>query len=189
MNDQEMNKAPIPPLRYVDEKDRAWQELMQEPETQDYIRNTFLDVPPEDWPDTIFLADLPQVPSEQIDVPLKQKVGRCEGPIQNRKTAEFVPTDVLVTFFNPEATRFVRVVLQDGREVMERYNKERHGEWDQIPDTGLTPAELIQRLYGFGDTLTDWGNQFATERKKKGGARKKHWEPKYHPKPNVRGVN
>ena len=95
------NPIEIQPLTYMDTDDRAWQELMQEPQTQDYIRNTFLDIPPEDWPDQILLADLPQVPKEQIDVPTKEMVGRCEGPVRNSGDVTITPTDVDVTFSDP----------------------------------------------------------------------------------------
>ncbi len=183
---KEGKNAPIRQLRYVNEPDREWQELMQEPKTQDYIRNTFLDIPPEDWPDQIILADLPQVPQNQIDVPIKLKVGRCEGPIQKSGEVQFVPSDVTVTLFRPKSTRFIRVILEDGREAMERYDQKRHGEWDDIPDTGLTPAELLDRLYGFGESIIEHGQQFQNTRKE-GTAKKTRWKPRHHYSPRVRG--
>ena len=60
--------------------------------------------------------------------------------MRNSGDVTITPTDVDVTFFRPVSTRFVRVVLGDGREMMERWDKDKHGEWDEIPDIGLTPA-------------------------------------------------
>lgn len=166
-------------LTYHNDSNIGWTEWIQDPSRQ------FLQLGPEDWPDQIILASLPQVPQDQIDIPITQKVGRCEGPIQNRSSVAFVPTDAKVTFYLPNSTRFVRVVLDDGREVMERYNTDRHGEWDDIPDTGLTPAELIQQLYGFGETVVEQGEQFGKIRKRTSS--KIHWNPRHHPTPKVQG--
>jgi hypothetical protein len=112
-------------------------------------------------------------------------VGRCEGPVRNSGDVTITPTDVDVTFFRPVSTRFVRVVLGDGREMMERWNSKKHGEWDEIPDTGITPAELIEQLYGFGETEVNQGEQLKNARKKK--ASKSKWGPKNHPKPRIEG--
>lgn len=174
----------VPRLRYVNEKDLAWQERMQDPETWDRIRIQLLEKDLEDWPDQILLAELPQVPEDQIDAPIVEKVGRCEGTIRNRGSVTIVPTDVQVTFFRPESTRFVRVV-REGMELMERWNFDKHGEWEQIPNTGLTPPQLIQELYGFGDTAIEQGQQFNLARKRK--ASKTRWEAGHHPSPKVKG--
>jgi hypothetical protein len=69
---------------------------------------------------------------------------------------------------------------------MERYNTDKHGEWDDIPDTGLTLAELIKQLYGFGETMQEQGQQFALTQKRK--ASKTNWKPRHHPTPKVQGV-
>ncbi len=173
----------VPHLQYVDDEDRAWQEHMQKPETWDRIRMQFLDKEMEDWPDQILLADLPQVAEDEVDAPIVEIVGRCEGPIRKRGDVTIVPTDISVTFFRPKSTKFVRVV-REGMELMERWEFEKHGQWEQIPDTGLSPPQLIERLYGFGDTAIDQGQQFNRERKK--GASTTTWKVGNNPKPRVK---
>lgn len=180
MNNKEVKV--VPRLQYVDVEDRAWQEHMQDPETWDRIRMQFLEKEMEDWPDQILLTDLPQVPEDQIDAPIVKIVGRCEGPIRNRGDVTITTTDAQITFFHPKSTKFVRVV-REGMELMERWNFDTHGEWEQIPDTGLTPSQLIERLYGFGDTAVEQGQQFRNVRKRHSS--KTSWPAAHHPKPKV----
>jgi hypothetical protein len=74
------NPIEIQTLTYADTDDRAWQELMQKPETQDMIRMQFLNKEFEDWPNQIFLASMPQVPEEQLTFLLKKWSGGVKGP-------------------------------------------------------------------------------------------------------------
>jgi hypothetical protein len=180
MNNKEVKT--VPRLRYVDVEDRGWHDRMQNPETWDQIRIQLLDKELKDWPDQILLADLPQVPEDEIDAPIIKIVGRCEGKILNRGDVTIETKKQQAIFLKPQSTKFVRVV-REGMEFMERWNFEKHGEWEQIPDTGLTPSQLIERLYGFGDTAFEQGQQFNLVRKRK--ASKIDWKPDYHPKPKI----
>ena len=180
MNNKEVKG--VSRLRYVDVEDRAWQEHMRKPETWDQISIQLLDKELADWPDQILLAELPQVPEDQIDAPIVEIVARCEGPILNRGDITIKTKEKQTIFLRPQSTKFVRVV-REGMELMERWNFEKHGEWEQIPDTGLTPPQLIEWLYGFGDTAVEQGQQFNLARKRK--ASKTDWKPNYHPKPKI----
>lgn len=165
-------------IRYVDTLDRAWQEHMQDPETWDQIRRQFLEKELEDWPDQILLAGLPQVPEDQIDAPIVEIIGRCEGKIFNRSDISISTETKQTAFFRPKSTKFVRIV-REGMELMERWDADKHGEWETIPDTGLTPSELLERLYGFGETAVEQGQQFNLVRKR--NASKTHWKPGHLP--------
>jgi hypothetical protein len=184
MNNKEVKG--VSHLRYVNVEDHAWQEYMQKPETWDRIRKQFLDKEMEDWPDQILLADMPQVPEDQIDAPIIEIVGRCEGRIMNRGDITIKTEKKQTIFLRPEATKFVRVV-REGMECMERWDVGKHGEWEKIPDTGMTPPQLIERLYGFGDTAVEQGQQFNLARKS-GKASRTDWKPLHNPKPKVRGL-
>jgi hypothetical protein len=89
-----------------------------------------------------------------------------------------------IVFSSPEQTQFVRVQMPDGTERMEAYDPQKHGEWNAISDTGLTPAQLLEQLLGFGTEVRDQGQQFQNMRKAHGGASRGHWEVDHHPKPH-----
>ena len=138
-------------------------------------------------PDSIMQSELPQVPLDEWDEPITEILGRAEGKIRNIGSVEVKNgSGEEVIFKRPVQTQFVRVKLEDGSERMEKYDPKRHGEWDAIPDTGLTPKELLEQLTGFGEDQIDQGQQFQNERKKKGGASRGHWPVRHHPKPRQR---
>lgn len=174
-------EATVPRLRYVDTEDRAWQSRMQEPETQLVIQNWLLAKQETDWPDQILLADLPQVPEEQIDAPIEEIIGRCSGAIRDTGEVTIERKQSSTIFKRPKSTKFVRVI-RHGAELMERWDPKKHGEWDKIPDTGITPTQLIEQLYGFGDSEIEHGQQFQKIRKRR--ASKTRWPASRHPKPH-----
>ena len=81
------------------------------------------------------------------------------------------------------------MTLEDGRDAMERYDPKRHGPWLDIPDIGLTPSQLLDNLYGFGETVIDQGQQFQRERKREGGASKTNWAAGHNPKPDSHPIS
>lgn len=133
-------------------------------------------------PTTIMQSDLPQVGIEEWDAPIKKKLGRCEGPVLDSTHIEMMKGNGIVIFSSPEQTQFVRVSLEDGVERMEAYDPRRHGEWNAIPDTGLTPAQLLVQLLGFGTEEINQGQQFERTRKAHGGASRGNWKVDHHPK-------
>ena len=143
--------------RYEDMSDRGFQEAMQDGELVEELMRAVLEERDEDLPDQIFLADLPQIPEEQWYQPIGLIVGRCQGPVRNTREVEINTSDQSVVFKRPKSTQFVRVTLEDGRDAMERYDPKRHGPWLDIPDIGLTPSQLLDNLYGFGETVIDQG--------------------------------
>jgi hypothetical protein len=173
-----------PHLNYVDTEDAAWQRRMQDPETWDDIQRLLLNKELKDWPDQILLAELPQVPDAEIDAPIVEIIGRTAGPVRHIGDVTIEKTDKDITFFRPNSTKFVRVIRGDGVELMERWSFTKHGEWEKIPDTGVTPAELIEQLYGFGYTEVNEGQQFQNTRKKR--ASKTNWKTDNHPQPVTR---
>lgn len=158
--------------------------MMQKPEMMDKIRNLLLDRNEKDWPDRILLASLPQVPDTELDAPIQEIIGRCEGKVRNTGEVTLESQKEGILYKHPKGTKFVRVI-RDGMEFMERWNFAVHGEWEAIPDTELTPTEMLYRIYGFGETEIEHGQQFQRERKKRGGASKTDWKPRHYPKPDV----
>lgn len=170
---------------YEDEPDRWDQEAQQDralngdtifnPDAMEALARMVSDRRDADLPDLIMLESWPQVPEEILYEPVESIIGRCEGPIRNTEDTEFNTEKGGVIFRRPKSTMFVRVILADGREAMERYTPDRHGEWNDIPDTGLTPTELLEQLYGFGDEEIDQGQQFQRVRKQPGGDSRTKW--------------
>lgn len=139
-------------------------------------------------PDTIIQNDLPQLPLEDWDAPIQMILGRCEGPIfdSTHTEVETQSRKKMKIFSSPVQTQFVRVQLEDGSEQMEAYDVDRHGEWEAIPDMGMTPTQLLEELYGFGESEIEQGQQFQRTRKQPGGASRKKWQVGHHPKTRSR---
>ncbi len=85
-------------------------------------------------------------------------------------------------FPEPRRTEFVLVVTPDGQHHVERYEPKTHEALADIPDTGLTPPQLLTQVEGFGEQVIPQGQQFQRVRKARGGASHKHWNPGYQPK-------
>ena len=172
----------------TDDPNRGYIEGMQNLDGTSSIFSAVEQERAEQLPDLIFLDGWPQLPKDQWYGPIRWIVGRCEGPIRNLEDISFTPTDAEVQFGRPESTHFVRCTLEDGQDIMMRYDPTLHGPWENIPDTGLTPTMLLEQLYGFGDSEVDEGNQFQRVRKTPGGASNKHWSPRWHPKIRVHAL-
>jgi hypothetical protein len=130
--------------------------------------------------DNVMASEWSQVLPEQLDVPVSMVVGRCEGDLRNVELYELSSVSGrVVGVCIPMVTQFVRVVLGDGTEAMEAYDPDRHGLWDDIPDIGLSPSELLEQLWGFGDTQVEQGWQFQLARK--GGASRVYCPTGHHP--------
>lgn len=129
-------------------------------------------------PDSIMQSDLPQLRINRWDLIPEQILGRCTGPIRNREAFEiFSAGDQSLSLTKPVETRFVLVLYQDGTKGVERFRLELHGEWNDIPDTGLTPPQLLEQLTGFGEQEeADEGRLFQRTRKAPGGNSQAHWE-------------
>lgn len=135
-------------------------------------------------PDSIMQSGFPQVPETQWDQPPVLVLGRISGRIRNTSTPPLYKGSGEATVFpQPKRAEFIRIQLADGTEHIERYDPKRHGILTDIPSIGLLPQELLEQLTGFGVEIIDQGQQFTRERKKKGGASRKHWPARHHPKP------
>ena len=177
---------------YEDVEDRAEQEALQNnakgPDVifdRDALDRLLLMIEnsrDEELPDQVILANWPQVPENELFEPVLEVIARTEGPKRDTRDVEIESGDDTVLFRRTESTRFVRVILADGTEAMERYDPTRHGPWGDIPDTGMTPTQLLEDLYGFGDTGVEQGQQFQRVRKSSGGASKTNWPARRHPR-------
>ncbi len=129
-------------------------------------------------PDAIMQSDLPQVPEEQIDDYPTVVIGRIEGRLRHVAAAHISKGigGETVRLNKPVTTQFVLVSLPDGTCRVERYQQQKHGVWEDIPDTGLTPSGIFQQLLG-GETQVPNVQQLQNERKKRGGASRKRWQP------------
>ena len=135
-------------------------------------------------PDSVMQSELPQLPIEEWDRPPGFALGKITGKMRNMGNTPLEQgSGDLTIFAQPKQTQFVRVQFEDGMERMEKYDPQRHGPLNDIPDTGLLPGELLEQLSGFGVELVDQGQQFQRVRKSRGGASKLHWPPGHHPRP------
>lgn len=135
-------------------------------------------------PDSIMQSGLSQLLPENWDQQSATVLGRVAGKVRNvADTPVALDTRETVVFRRPKQTQFVRVQLEDGTERMEPYLLKRHGEWDDIPDTGELPGELLEQLEGFGIEVIPQGQQFRNVRKHRGGSSCMHWHPGNHLKP------
>lgn len=130
-------------------------------------------------PDWIFLGELAQVAEEQLHEPIQRVLYRVAGPV--RETAGVTLKQTV--FLRPKQTQFVLVERGKGVRSFERFDPEVHGEWEQIPDTGMTPSACINYIYAHGEEFPAIIKQFLNERKKEGGASKTHWHSDHHPAP------
>jgi len=129
-------------------------------------------------PDWIFLSELAQVSAGQIDEPIQEVLYRVAGPVRNTADVEIDQT----VFLRPEQTQFVLVELQDGQRSFERFDPQIHGEWEQIPDTGMTASGCIADIYEHGEEFPAIIHDFLNKRKEQ-SASKTHWSAGYNPKP------
>jgi hypothetical protein len=135
-------------------------------------------------PDDIMRRSLPQVGEDEAYATRSYKILRFTGPTEEVKHLIFKKPDGKTLWKQVEQTKFVQIIEQDGTVHMQRYDKEKHDEWDAIPEIqGMTPGEFVALLEGLGDEETPHNQQFNNERKKPGGARKKSWPFRQHPKP------
>jgi hypothetical protein len=133
---------------------------------------------------TIMRSDLPQIPLDEWDSAPAVVVGRIFGPPRDYGTFPIQKgNDSAMLFCVTKATQFVRVILLDGTEVMQRYNPDIHGEWEDIPEIGGTLPELEAQLEGFGDDKIPHGQQFRRVRKAPGGASRVQWPAGHFPSP------
>lgn len=133
-------------------------------------------------PDSIMQSELPQLLPKDWDTQPATVLGRVAGKVRNvADTPVALDTRETVVFRRPRQTQFVRVQLEDGMERMEPYLPNRHGEWQDIPDTGELPGELLEQLEGFGIEVIPQGQQFQNVRKR--GASRMHWSLRHHPRP------
>jgi hypothetical protein len=141
--------------------------------------------------DSIFQAELPQVPEDQRDSAIEWIVGRFAGPDMNVANV-YVDTPMFSEiFYRQQQTQFVRYITRDGKVWMKRWKDmpQRIQEvikWEDLdPIQGLTVKEFIKELEGKGDSQMPENQQFENERKKVGGARKTHWPADHFPQPTI----
>ena len=149
-------------------EDAAWRQMMP-PKPDDLL--------PQD-PDVIFLGELAQVSAGQIDEPIQKVLYRVAGPM--RDTADVALDDQ--QFLRPVQTQFVLVRRGDGMRYFERFDPQKHGEWEQIPDTGMTPSGCIEDIYAHGEEFPAIIHDFINTQKA-GSASKTHWPAANNPKP------
>jgi hypothetical protein len=136
-------------------------------------------------PDNLFQRDLPQVPKDQVDALRSYKIGRFAGPMEKVKRLILSNPNGDTLWERVEQTQFVQIIEQDGTVHMHIFDPKIHGEWEDIPPIeGITPAEFVSQLEGFGDEEIPQNQQFNNERKKHGGARKTSWPVGRNPKPS-----
>jgi len=152
-------------LQYKDDPDRGLSEQMQNPDTIYQLEQLEM-VPDSELLDVIAQSDLAQVPEEQLDIPVKTVLGKTRGPLRDYESIEIdTRGGTIIAFTVPKQTVFVRVTLQDGTDAMEVYDPHIHGPLNDLADLGCTPSELIEQLWGFGDTEVNQGWQFLLVRK------------------------
>src|SRR5260221_1548715 len=126
-------------------------------------------------PNSVMQRGLPQIPIDRWDEPTIEILGGCEGIIFNSGDITLIQgSGEQTTFSVPKQTRFVRIQESDGSETMAIYDLKKHGEWQDIPNMKMTPAQLAEELLGQGNGEITDGQQFETVRKAKGGASRKY---------------
>jgi hypothetical protein len=183
-----MNKLPselqqqLPPEPYLeDDPSKEFNLWMQNTDTIDAIQRLEI-IEDSELLDEIAQADWAQVPEEQLDIPVSIIVGKTEGELRNCELIELdTRSGKIIAYRVPMQTQFVRVTLIDGQDVMEAFDVDRHGPWQDIRDIGITPAELLEQLWGFGDSERNQGWQFQLTRKC--GSSRKYWPIGHFPSP------
>jgi hypothetical protein len=157
-------------------------EPYQVPFYDDHAYKQELDPPADDCslqdPDVLFLSELAQVRENQRDEPIRRVLYRVAGPIRNVEDVQIENT----AFRRPIQTQFICLERGDGMRYFERFDPLVHGEWEQIPDTGMTPRGCIEDIYAHCEEFPGIIQQFINKRKEK-SASKTHWAPRDNPKP------
>jgi len=114
-----------------------------------------VDIPnPTPTADEDALSSLPQIPENQIDAPCRIILCSISGPFFQRHQLEYEALFPGLSITHLTQTRFIITYSEgDPYPSIEPWNLKKHGEFDNIPNLNLTPAQLQHRLMELGIML------------------------------------